>query len=41
MLEPGDKAPDFELSDQNGNPVNLSDLIASDQTVVLLFLSPR
>ena len=37
MLEPGDKAPDFELPDQNGNPVNLSDLIASDQTVVLYF----
>jgi thioredoxin-dependent peroxiredoxin len=24
MIEPGDKAPDFELPDQDGNPVKLS-----------------
>ncbi|HEU4706245.1 MAG TPA: thioredoxin-dependent thiol peroxidase [Solirubrobacterales bacterium] len=36
MLKPGDKAPDFELSDQNGNPVTLSDLLGG-QTVVLYF----
>ena len=26
MLEPGDKAPDFTLPDQDGNPVSLADL---------------
>lgn len=35
MLQAGDKAPDFELPDQNGDPVKLSDL--KDQTVVLFF----
>ena len=35
MLEPGDKAPDFTLDDQAGNPVTLSDL--RGQTVVLYF----
>jgi peroxiredoxin Q/BCP len=35
MLEAGDKAPDFELPDQNGNLVMLSDL--RGQTVVLYF----
>jgi peroxiredoxin Q/BCP len=35
MLQPGDKAPDFELSDQNRNLVNLSDL--KGETVVLYF----
>ena len=35
MLEPGDKAPDFTLPDQNGDPVKLSDL--KGQTVVLFF----
>jgi thioredoxin-dependent peroxiredoxin len=35
MLQAGDKAPDFELSDQNGNSVKLSDL--EGQTVVLFF----
>ena len=25
MLSPGTKAPDFELPDQNGEPVSLSD----------------
>lgn len=36
MLEAGDKAPDFELPDQQGNAVKLSDLLG-DQTVVLFF----
>lgn len=35
MLEPGDKAPDFTLPDQDGKPVSLSDL--RGQTVVLYF----
>jgi thioredoxin-dependent peroxiredoxin len=35
MLQSGDKAPDFELPDQNGDPVKLSDL--RGQTVVLYF----
>ena len=35
MLQAGDKAPDFELLDQNGGSVKLSDL--RGQTVVLYF----
>jgi peroxiredoxin Q/BCP len=35
MLQPGDKAPDFELPDQNGDLVKLSDVL--DQTLVLFF----
>jgi peroxiredoxin Q/BCP len=35
MLNSGDKAPDFELPDQNGDPVKLSSL--KGQTVVLYF----
>ncbi|MDX6608405.1 MAG: thioredoxin-dependent peroxiredoxin [Solirubrobacterales bacterium] len=35
MLQPGDRAPDFELPDQNDHPVKLSDL--KGQTVVLYF----
>jgi peroxiredoxin Q/BCP len=35
VLEPGDKAPDFTLPDQNGDDVTLSDL--RGQTVVLYF----
>ena len=35
MLEPGTTAPDFELSDQDGDPVRLSDL--RGRRVVLYF----
>ena len=35
MINPGDKAPDFTLPDQDGNPVKLSD--HRGQTVVLYF----
>src|SRR5438046_3763799 len=35
MIEPGDKAPDFTLLDQDGNPVALSQL--RGKTVVLYF----
>ncbi len=35
MLQAGGKAPDFELPDQDGNPVKLSDL--KGETVVLYF----
>jgi peroxiredoxin Q/BCP len=35
MLQAGDKAPNFELPDQNGDPVKLSDF--KGQTVVLYF----
>jgi thioredoxin-dependent peroxiredoxin len=35
MLNAGDKAPDFNGRDQNGNPVKLSDF--KGKTVVLWF----
>ena len=35
MIEPGRKAPDFTLPDQDGNPVSLSDF--AGRTVVLYF----
>jgi peroxiredoxin Q/BCP len=35
MLKQGTQAPDFDLPDQNGNTVKLSDL--KGQTVVLYF----
>lgn len=37
MLQPGSKAPEFTLSDQNGNTVSLSDF--RGKTVVLYFYS--
>ena len=38
MLEQGDKAPDFELPDQDGNPVKLSELRGGR---VVLYFYPR
>jgi peroxiredoxin Q/BCP len=38
MLSPGTKAPDFELPDQNGKPVRLSDLTGK---WVLLWWYPK
>jgi peroxiredoxin Q/BCP len=35
VLSPGDAAPDFELPDQDGNPVRLSEL--QGQKVVVYF----
>ena len=35
MIEPGAKAPDFTLPNQDGEPVKLSDL--KDKIVVLYF----
>lgn len=38
MLQAGDKAPDFELPDQNGDPVKLADLKGQ---IVVLYFYPR
>ena len=38
MLNPGDTAPDFELTDQDGNPVRLSDHRGSP---VVLYFYPK
>ncbi len=38
MIEAGEKAPDFELSDQDGQPVRLSDLRG---TRVVLYFYPK
>jgi peroxiredoxin Q/BCP len=38
MLQPGDEAPDFELPDQDGRPVRLSDLRGGP---VVLYFYPR
>jgi thioredoxin-dependent peroxiredoxin len=38
MLEVGEKAPDFELRDQNGDGVKLSDLTGQ---IVVLYFYPR
>ena len=35
MLQPGDKAPDFSVSDHGGNQVRLSDF--TGKTVILWF----
>jgi peroxiredoxin len=39
VLKPGEKARDFELPDQNGNPVKLSDLLTGE--AVVLYFYPR
>lgn len=36
-LSPGDRAPDFDLTDLSGKPVGLSDIIRKDRPVVLSF----
>ena len=33
----GEKAPEFTLADQNGNPVALGDLLSGSRAVVLIF----
>jgi peroxiredoxin Q/BCP len=38
MIEPGQPAPDFELPDQDGNPVRLADLRGGR---VVLYFYPR
>jgi len=38
MLKPGDIAPDFELPDQDGNPVRRSDRRG---TTVVLYFYPK
>ena len=38
MIEPGQTAPDFELPDQDGNPVCLSDLRGG---LVVLYFYPK
>ena len=38
MISEGDTAPDFELQDQDGNPVRLSDLRGSP---VVLYFYPK
>jgi peroxiredoxin (alkyl hydroperoxide reductase subunit C) len=37
MIEPGAKAPDFNLPDQDGNEVSLGDLLADGRNLVLVF----
>jgi len=37
-LNKGDRAPDFELTDQNGKPVKLSDF---RDRILLLFFYPK
>lgn len=38
LIEPGDRAPDFELPDQDGEPVKLADLRGA---LVVLFFYPK
>ena len=38
MIEPGQTAPDFELPDQDGNPIRLSDLRGGP---VVLYFYPK
>ncbi|HJE58338.1 MAG TPA: thioredoxin-dependent thiol peroxidase [Nocardiopsis listeri] len=39
-LEPGDQAPDFTLSDADGNPVTLSKVLADTGKSVVLYFYP-
>jgi peroxiredoxin Q/BCP len=36
-MNPGDKAPDFELPDQDGNPRKLSDMLAKGPVVLFFY----
>jgi thioredoxin-dependent peroxiredoxin len=36
-MNPGDKAPDFELPDQDGNPRKLSDLLVNGPVVLFFY----
>lgn len=38
MINPGDQAPDFELPDQDGKPVRLSNLLGRP---VVLYFCPK
>ena len=37
MLQPGDKVPDFTSTDQHGNPVRFSDVLAAGPTVIFFY----
>ena len=37
MLQTGDRVPDFTSTDQHGNPVQFSDLLAAGPTVVFFY----
>lgn len=37
MIQPGDKAPDFELPDQDGRPVRLSDACGDGPVIVYFY----
>ena len=40
-LQPGDKAPDFTLLDQNGNEVKLSKLVKERKAKTLVYFYPK
>lgn len=41
MVEPGDKAPDFTLVDQSGEPFKLSDSLRQRKAAHLIFFYPK
>lgn len=40
-MKPGDIAPEFELPDQQGNPVSLDDLLSNGRLVLYFFLKAK